>query len=81
MPLAGGPYAVDAGDLYVGAWYNGTTGPSIARNGTVNATLTNVGLSAPNLVAASADTGLTTAAPSSLAAQTAVVYEFWWALS
>lgn len=79
--LAGGPYVVTPGDYYVGLWFNGTTGPSIARSGTINNNLVNAGLTAPNFDAATADTGLTTTAPNPFGVQTSVVYEFWFALS
>lgn len=81
MALAGGPFTVTAGDHYVGVWFNGSAGPAFARNGTLNANLTNVGLSAPNFGAASADSGLTTTAPATFGVQTTVVYEWWFALS
>jgi hypothetical protein len=81
MALAGGPYSVAAGDYYVGFWFNGTTGPSIPRSGTINANLTNAGLAAPDFDSASANASVTTTAPNPFTAQTSVVYEWWFALS
>ncbi len=81
MPLAGGPYPLTAGDYYIGVWFNGTTGPAIIRSGSVSSVVTNAGLSAPNLDAASANTGVTTAAPTPFGAQTSFVFEYWFALS
>ena len=75
------PYANAAGDYYVGLWYNGTTGPAIARPASVNALFINAGLASPNLEMASADTGLTTTAPVNMAAQTAIANYYWVALS
>lgn len=76
MPLAGGPFTVVAGDMYVGVWYNGTTGPTLARAG-LNAPYTNANLSAPNLIAATSTTGLTTTAPDPFGAQSAGANSFW----
>lgn len=81
MTLAGGPYTLTAGDYYVGLWYQGTTGPTIIRSGTVSAALTNAGLSSPNFDMASANTGVTTTAPATLGTQTASVFEWWVALA
>lgn len=64
------------GGFYVGFWFVGTTGPALIRSSNLNA-LANIGLSAPNLRYATADTGLTTAAPASLAAQTALTTAYW----
>lgn len=81
MPLSGGPYSHGGGDLYVGAWFNGTTGPALIRSGSVTGALTNIGLSAPNLECASANTGLTTTAPATFGTQTSAVFEWWFALA
>ncbi len=80
MALAAGPYTVAAGDYYVGIWHNGTTGPTWTRyaNSSGSVTPTNVGLSAPNLAAATANTGLTTTAPGTLGTQTSFL-SYWWA--
>lgn len=81
MALTGGPFTVAAGDLYIAAWFNGTTGPSLVRSGFANATLTNIGLASPNLEAATANASVTTTAPSSLGAQTVTTLEWWAALA
>lgn len=81
MALASGPFSLTAGDHYVGMWFNGTTGPTLARSAGLGAAITNIGLSAPNLRCATADTGLTTAAPATLGAQTAAGILWWVALS
>lgn len=81
MALAGGPLPIDAGDYYVGVWFNGTTGPSLLRSGSITNALTNAGLTAPNLETATANTGVTTTAPVTLGAQAVGVFEWWFALS
>lgn len=81
MALVGGPYSLVAGDYYVGFWFNGTTGPSLPRSGTINQILTNAGLSAPDFDSASANAGVTTTAPNPFGTQTPVVYEWWFALN
>lgn len=81
MALAGGPFAFAGGDVYVGLWYNGTTSPQFSRSTAASVLVTNLALSAPNLQAASADTGLTTAAPSSFGTQTATNGYFWTGVS
>jgi hypothetical protein len=81
MALAS-PQTVAAGDYYVGWWYNGTTGPSLARgNLNFGTSFLNGSLASPNLLYASADTGLTTAAPASMGAQSAGQTAWWLALS
>lgn len=84
MALAS-PYANPAqADLYAGLWFNGTTGPNLMRGGQgANAAQANAGLSAPNLVTASANTGLTNAAsvPATFGGQTGYVFHWWVALS
>jgi hypothetical protein len=83
MALTGGPFVRTAGDLYVGFWYNGTTGPGVARApGTgLSAAILNAGLAAPNLRYATADTSVTTTAPPSIGTQTAAANSWWIALS
>lgn len=81
MALVGGPYALSAADYYVGLFYNGTTGPAFLRAGSSSGTITNIGLAAPNLDFATADTGLTTAMPSTFGAQTAFAAQYFVALS
>jgi hypothetical protein len=76
MPFVGGPLSWPGGDLDVGMWYRGTTGPSVARSG-ANAVHNNVGLNAPDLAVWTADTGLTTTAPATLGAQTASTISLW----
>lgn len=68
-------------DLYLGVWFNGTTGPALARGTGVSAALINAGLSSPNFAMASADTGLTTTPPANFAAQTSLNVWYWAALS
>jgi hypothetical protein len=70
--LNGGPYYLPVGEYYAGFWYNGTTGPTFTRVNNSLGTTTNSGRAAPNLLAATADTSLTTAAPAALGAQTSV---------
>lgn len=77
MPLtvaqaATGPY------VYVG-WFANASGstPSFARASSFSPGLINTGLTAPNLRFATADTGLTTALPGSIGAQTAATSAFW----
>lgn len=81
MALAGGPYALAAGDYYVAVWSVGATPPQFMRMAGTSSGLTNVGLSAPNFRAATADAGLTTTAPDPIGAQTANSANFWAALS
>jgi hypothetical protein len=76
MPFAGGPVSWAGGDLDIGAWYQGSSAPSVARSG-VNPSHNNVNLSAPNLAVWSANTGLTTTAPSTLGTQTENGNSFW----
>lgn len=79
MALASGPFTVQAGDLYVGLFYTGTTAPTFAR-----ATATSI---ANGLLAAevsqfgSADTGLTTALPTTLGTISATTNAWWVGLS
>jgi len=77
MPLVGGPYTLAAGDYYVGAWYNGTTGPTFARGASLDDLLLNVGRTAPNFRAATANTSLTTTAPPSLGTQSSTAVLYW----
>lgn len=69
-------------DLYAAFWFNGTTGPNVYRGSTSFSSLVpNLGLSAPNFVAGSADTGLTASAPASMGSQTPLSFHYWAALS
>lgn len=80
VPLVGGPYNLPAGDYFVAFWFNGTTGPAPYRtNG--NTGMPNVNLSVANSRYASADTGITTTAPSTLGTLTAINTSYWAALS
>lgn len=74
------PVAVAAGDVYVGVYYNGTTGPAFARsNGNA---LSNVGLSGNTSRYATGNTGLTTAMPGTLVSPlVAQSNAYWLALS
>lgn len=79
MALAGGPYSLSAGDYFVGFWHNGTTAPAWARN--ISNAIANVGTAAPAFLWGTADTGLTTTAPSTMGTQTAGNLTYWVALS
>ena len=81
MALASGPFACAAGLYYVGYWYNGTTAPTFRTAVTVTASHVNLGFSAPNLLAGTADTGLTTTAPATFGAQTSGGSAWWVGLS
>jgi hypothetical protein len=77
--LVGGPYALAAGDYYIGLWFNGTS-VGFSRLSS-SAGLHNVNLSAANSRAATADASLTTTAPATLGTKTANANYFWAALS
>lgn len=77
MALAGGTYSATAADYYVAFFWNGSTSPTWLRGASQSSV--NVGLSAPNLRFASADTGRTTSMPSTLGAQSSVSATAWWA--
>lgn len=77
--LVGGPFAVAAGDYYVGFWSVGTTQPAIARAGNTGAI--NNKLSGNNSRHGTSSTGLTTTAPNPAAAITASNTAFWAAVS
>lgn len=77
MALTGGPFAVSAGDHFVGFWFNGTTGPAFMRSCNFTSGGVNGALASPNLLVGSADTGLTTTAPGTMGAQTANA-PFWY---
>lgn len=62
-------------------WFQGTTGPTIARAADVSAAALNAGMSAPTLRYSTADAGLTTAAPSNIGAQTGSATAWWVGLS
>lgn len=77
--------AVTPGQFYrIGFYANGTTLPTFARGaavGAVGSDLINYGLSAPGLRFSTANTGLTTAMPGTLGAQTAAPVAWWAGLS
>jgi hypothetical protein len=84
MPLAVAYTNPAIADLYVGMWFNGTTGPNMMRGGQgSNAAQPNMGLTNGNYVSAFANTGLTNAAsvPGTLGTQTAYALHWWVALS
>lgn len=63
--------------FYVGFWFTGTTMPTIVR--ATNSFIENINLTSPNFRFATADTGLTTTAPSNLATPQANAAAAWWA--
>jgi hypothetical protein len=73
------PQSVAAGTYYVGWYFKQSSGtiPVLAYGDTF---LANLGLSSP-YVSASANTGLSTAMPSTIGTQTAVTYVYWFGLS
>jgi hypothetical protein len=79
--LNGGPYYLPVGEYYATFWFNGTTGPTIPRSMNANSALVNGSAAAPNLFYAQNTAGLTTAAPSTLGAQTALGVPWWVALN
>lgn len=81
MVLAGGPYVRTAGDYYVTWWYNGTTSPTWLRSSSQGSGFINAGFSAPNLLWGSADTALTTTAPTNMGTQTGQGTAWWVGLS
>jgi hypothetical protein len=78
--LDGGPYFLHAGEYYVGLWYNGTTGPTLHRASNIVGSSINNGRAAPNFIVATANTGLTTAAPTTIGTQTSALAHWWVAL-
>ncbi len=80
MALAA-PYAHTGGDLYAGWWFNGTTGPALARASGLDNVFLNSALASPNMDHCTADTGLTTTAPDPFGTQTGSSIAFWVALS
>lgn len=75
--IANGPVLVQGGVAYVGFSFGGTTGPTLAAG----ATVANIGLSATASRFGTANTSLTTALPSTLAAIAALSQSPWVALS
>ncbi len=81
MALTGGPFALTAGDYYVGFYANGTTLPAFVRgNNQIGGSLLNVGIGS-GFRFATANTGLTTALPGALSAQTSSNFAWWVAVS
>ncbi len=82
MALAGGPFALAAGIVYAGLWFNGTTGPSPART-SLTLPYINAGLASAASRWGTANTGLTTTAPSTLGTITSAgaIAAYWAALS
>jgi hypothetical protein len=62
-------------------WYNGTTAPTLSRAVNSSSAILNAGLSAPVLRYSTADTGLTTAAPTNIGTQTGSATGWWVGLS
>lgn len=78
------PQSVTRGGWYkVRFWFNGTTGPTLTRAGNSSTAIINVGLSTPNFLYATADTGLTTlaSAPAGIGTQTGGSTAWWVGLS
>lgn len=80
MALTGGPVIVPAGDVYVAYWFNGTTGPAIYRAGGTT-TMINANLSASASRFGTANSSVTTTAPSTLGTISAYSLAIWAALS
>jgi hypothetical protein len=76
MPFAAGPVSWPGGDIDGGVWFQGTTGPTLARAG-INPAFNNANLSAPNFEVWIANTGLTTAAPGTLGTQSSASNSMW----
>ena len=71
--------AVAAGDYFVAFYWNGTTGPTIARGTTI--AVCNVGLSTANSRCATSSSSLTTALPNPAAALASTPTAYWVAVS
>jgi hypothetical protein len=78
MAIYGGPVTVTAGVVYVGVWFTGTTGPTFYKAAAQN--FVNVGLVATSARWGTANTGLTTTAPSTLGTISLSEYAYWAAL-
>lgn len=61
----------------IGFFFNGTTGPAVARGSNLAATQINAGIGAAPFRYSTADTGLTTAMPGTLGTQTAAGNAWW----
>lgn len=80
MALAS-PQTVPAGTVYACFWSVGSTLPTFTRATALNAAQPNAGLSAANARYSTADSSLTTTAPSTIGTQTATSASYWAALS
>lgn len=78
-PIVGGAVAVAAGDVYVAAFFNGTTGPAFPRS--ASAASYTIILTGNNARVGSADTGRTTTLPGTLGTITAIGTSWWAGLS
>ena len=82
MALSGGPYSLAAGDYYVAHWSVGTTPVGLLRSSPNVGALVNVGFTQPNFRQGTADSGLTTTAPSTFSStQSSSASAGWAALS
>jgi hypothetical protein len=81
IAITGGPVNVAAGDVFVGMWFTGTTGPAPLRGNSSAAV--NFNLAASVTRWGTANTGLsgTTTAPSTLGSLTTLTTAYWAALS
>ena len=79
MAISGGAVAVAAADVYVGLWYNGTTGPAPLRANSSGAV--NYKLATASARWVTANTGLTTSAPGTLGAFSSLSTAYWAGLS
>lgn len=79
MAISSGPVSAAAGDIYVGYWFNGTTGPAFMRGG--GNSIVNIGLSAGNYRWGTANTGLTTTSPGTLGTVSQSATNYWVAVS
>ncbi|GGN40131.1 hypothetical protein FHR83_007114 [Actinoplanes campanulatus] len=80
MALAA-PQSVPAGTCYVGVYGTGTTLPQFTRGSNVVAAALNANLTSPAYRWATANTGLTTALPSTLGSRAQTSNSYWVALS
>lgn len=83
MALTGGPFVLDAGEAYVGWYYQGTTAPKFACGPTGNwaSGVINIGITSTAARFGIANTGLTTALPGSIGTISTSTAAFWAALS
>lgn len=77
MALSGGAQSRAAGDYYIAWWFAGSGSPTFLRAASQSAA--NGGLAAPNLRFGTANTGLTTTAPSPMGSQSTSNTVSWWA--